>query len=387
MFPTLRPSAQPCAGPAGLLCDQRDDRPEEHPISASRTTLIAAGCAAVLLAGTTTACGTVEHLSAARKAGNALAKLGEQRSLTMEISLRGDSSGLLASAASGGAPGGLPKGAKALMTFHARKPIAEAAADDMISTSVRFTSTKGTLTEYRVIGDDAYHRMDPEVAYGPEETARMRAFYADSPMADVMEGYLAGGWVHTTAPARPQGGAEDPQARGELLDVLRDVAASEVRFRDAGHHDGAEVIAAEASPRGLVTALVEQLGDLDGAGALAGALGGQVPALGEANVSEEKLAELPDDVVTLDLAVRHGVLTGLSLDLTQFDLGDAVEAHSEGDAQEEPRSHEEPGSEESGHEEAPEELSLDIRFGEARHRTVAPEDAQEMPTQPTSAAV
>ncbi|MGW6144062.1 hypothetical protein [Streptomyces sp. NPDC055140] len=293
----------------------------ESDISAIRTTtLTAAGCAALLLA-TTSACGTVENLTAGQKIDKAADRLGEQKSLSFELGLDAKPDALMELAGGQGDEAMPPTIAKtfagAHVTFSVRskKPLSESGEKDFVGMGMKVSVPGGTLAEYRLAGDFVYFRLDMQ------KTSELMGFPLPSPK-DLPKGEeglakaLEGEWVKVDLSefrkstsgkgsnhAKGSGGL-DEKAQRKVLKALRGVIADDVTLRSAGTEDGTERIVAKASFRELLTDLFDKLGPLKD----------ELPP-GAGFPTAKDLKGAPAKKVAVDFSITNGALSKISFDL------------------------------------------------------------------------
>ncbi|MCX4643809.1 MULTISPECIES: hypothetical protein [unclassified Streptomyces] len=298
----------------------------ESDISAIRTTtLTAAGCAALLLA-TTSACGTVENLTAGQKIDKAADRLGEQKSLSFELGLDAKPDALMELAGGQGDEAMPPAVAKtfagAHVTFSVRskKPLSDSGEKDFVGMGMKVSVPGGTLAEYRLAGDFVYFRLDMQ------KTSELMGFPVPSPK-DLPKGEeglakaLEGEWVKVdlsdvrkstsgkgSDDSKGSGGLDEKTQR-KVLKALRGAIADDVTLRSAGTEDGTERIVAKASFRELLTDLVDKLGPLKD----------ELPP-GAGFPTAKDLADAPAKKVAVDFSITNGALSKISFDLAA--LGD-----------------------------------------------------------------
>ncbi|MFE5008040.1 hypothetical protein ACFRJ3_26015 [Streptomyces sp. NPDC056696] len=293
----------------------------ESDISAIRTTtLTAAGCAALLLA-TTSACGTVENLTAGQKIDRAADRLGEQKSLSFELGLEAKPDALMGLAGGQGdeaMPPAIAKtvaGAHVTVSVRSKKPLSESGEKDFVGMGVKVSVPGGTLAEYRLAGDFVYFRLDMQ------KSSELMGFPLPSPK-DLPKGEeglakaLEGEWVKVDlSDARkntPGSGSHDSKGSGRLdektqrkvLKALRGVIADDVTLRSAGTEDGTERIVAKASFRELLTDLFDKLGPLKD----------ELPP-GAGFPTAKDLKDAPAKKVAVDFSITNGTLSKISFDL------------------------------------------------------------------------
>ncbi|MFE6758689.1 hypothetical protein ACFVDQ_34740 [Streptomyces sp. NPDC057684] len=293
----------------------------ESDISAIRTTtLTAAGCAALLLA-TTSACGTVENLTAGQKIDKAADRLGEQKSLSFELGLDAKPDALMELAGGQGdeaMPPGFAKtfaGAHLTVSVRSKKPLSESGEKDFVGMGMKVSVPGGTLAEYRLAGDFVYFRLDMQ------KTSELMGFPVPSPK-DLPKGEeglakaLEGEWVKVdlsdvrkntsgkgSKDSKGSGGL-DEKAQRKVLKALRGVIADDVTLRSAGTQDGTERIVAKASFRELLTDLFDKLGPLKD----------ELPP-GAGFPTAKDLKDAPAKKVAVDFSITNGTLSKISFDL------------------------------------------------------------------------
>ncbi|MCX5083431.1 MULTISPECIES: hypothetical protein [Streptomyces] len=295
--------------------------PRESDISVIRTTtLTAAGCAALLLA-TTSACGTVENLTAGQKIDKAADRLGEQKSLSFELGLDAKPDALMGLAGGQGdeaMPPAIAKtiaGAHVTVSVRSKKPLSESGEKDFVGMGMKVSVPGGTLAEYRLAGDFVYFRLDMQ------KTSELMGFPLPSPK-DLPKGEeglakaLEGEWVKvdiSDARKNTSGkGSDDSKGSGGLdektqrkvLKALRGVIADDVTLRSAGTANGTERIVAKASFRELLTDLFDKLGPLKD----------ELPP-GAGFPTAKDLKDAPDKKVAVDFSITNGTLSKISFDL------------------------------------------------------------------------
>lgn len=304
-----------------------------------RTTLTAATCAALALTGLA-ACGTVKSLSAAQKIQHASEKLGEQRSLKVELGLDADPKVLEAAGASDSPEDAMPpQAAKTLahlrvsLSVEASKPLAEAEEKDFKAMAMTVGSGKGAdLVEVRMIDRTVYLKADVD-ALGKALGTPIPGAGAGSgseglpPELGGLKDLFAGRWVKTDVDSaeaaaggkgKDEKGAEklDSRTQRKLQTDLKAIVARRVTFTDQGEKDGAEHILAKASARDL-------LGDVFGA--LKNVSDELPPQLSKGLPTQKDLKEVPKRKIGVDFALKDGALSGITFDATQLaEPGDPV---------------------------------------------------------------
>ncbi|MDI3408547.1 hypothetical protein [Streptomyces cavernicola] len=309
---------------------------EEPVISAIRKTLIASGCAAVVLTGAT-ACDPIESVSAARQVDDAVEQLGEQRSLTVEFGLDADAATLEkliresddAQRGDGPPPGFgtfLSK-ARVQLSLHAKKPLAAAEEKDFSSTSMQIAGADGVMVEYRSLGEDMYYRADL-AAFGKLAATPMPSADDLPEEARALRSALQGKWVKVDPKMLPgqavlgQGPKEpalDDKAQAKLLKGIRHVLAREVTFKGRGDSDGTSRITAKANARSLLTSLAEKLEPMTS----------DLPP-GTDLPTAEDFESVPKKQVKVDFVLKNGKLRQITFDLAQLaDKSDGLKKGTE----------------------------------------------------------
>jgi hypothetical protein len=273
-----------------------------------------AGCAAVLFA-TAAGCGTVENLTAGQKVDHAVDRLGEQKSLGIELSLDATPEALVSLSDDADA---MPdefadfiSGLHVDISVKSRKKLADSGEKDLVGTSVKIAGSKGVLVEYRVVGDLMYYRADMKAvgeAMGfPLPTAD------ELPRKDKrLEKVLDGGWAkmdtrELEAPgkdAKGSGGDIDARTQRKIMKAVRGVITDEVTFRNGSGSDGADHVVAKANLRDVLTELFDRLRPLEG----------DLPPGAELPTSRD-LKDAPDKKVAVDFKIRNGDLEQVKVDL------------------------------------------------------------------------
>ncbi|MFJ4322896.1 hypothetical protein ACIP3A_07245 [Streptomyces tricolor] len=290
--------------------------------------MTAAAVAAAVLAGSA-ACGTVEQLSAGKKLDRAFDKLGEKKSLSIELDLDTDAASLKAlDAKSEPAPGEeipdeaaeMISGAKITFTVQSKKPISESGEKDLVGMSMKVSGPDGDLTEYRLIGDYAYVRADVK-ALGKMAGSPVPSADDLPPEAGAMKDVLKGKWVKFNTKEMEKAAAEGEESGGvpapdpsldaktqkKLVKALREVIAREVKFRTAGGEDDTEHITATAPFRTLATELFGRLRPLEK----------DLPPGMELPTAKD-LKDAPNTKVTADFTLKNGELTEVDVDLAKL---------------------------------------------------------------------
>jgi hypothetical protein len=300
---------------------------EEILITAIRKTVTAAGCAAVLLA-TAAACGTVQNLTAGQKVDHAVDRLGEQKSLAVQLDLDAAPDALTALADDNDSGDALPpelakfiSGLRVDVAVKSRKPLSDSDEKDLIGTSVRVSGADGVLAEYRVVGDFMYYRADMK-ALGEAMAAPMPAPDQIPDSAKEFRKILEGKWVKvdteelaraqkshgsakSSVPALGGIGKIDTKVQQKVMKAVRGVIAHDITFRAQSGSHGAEHIVAKGNFRDLIRGVVEKLRPLEG----------DLPP-GTDLPSDKDLKDAPDKNVAVDFTLKNGDLIQVEADLS-----------------------------------------------------------------------
>ncbi|MBB5938118.1 hypothetical protein [Streptomyces zagrosensis] len=332
-------------GSAGEECLARATAQEEPAITVIRKSLVAVGCTVVLAAGST-ACGTEENLSAGQRLSRATDNLGEGDSISVQMSFGATPEQLLA--LSEGSDDPMPPEAaefvsKMKVTFSAqsKKSLESSDEKDLTGSQLKVSGPDGDLIEYRLVDKTAYYRLDLEqfAKLSGEAMPPLDEIKSELPKGfKAAEAILAGKWVKIDmadleslqrdmgAQADEDGPSGDPTLSAEtskkLLLSIQNAFAGQVTTKEAGRKDGADHVLATAPVRPLVTAIVNGLRPI----------ARELPGGAKDLPTAKDLQELPNDKVTVDFALKHGQLSGATVDVAQFDkkLQKKLAAHGDG---------------------------------------------------------
>lgn len=284
------------------------------------------GCAAAVLV-TVAACGTVQNLTAGQKVDSAVERLGERKSLAFGIRLDADPDDLTALMGedSEEVPPEMAKfftGLSVDVSVTSKKPLAESGEKDLVGVGLKISGDDGVLTEYRLVGDYTYYRVDMEAmgeAMGmpfptadeldelPDSEQHLRPlFEGDWVKVDTDELEKAGEDSGTDSGS---GGPEDIDAKTQkkILDAVRGVVAREVAFKTKDGKDGTEVITAKANFRDLLTGIVDKLHPIED----------DLPPGAELPTRKD-MKDAPNKNVAVDFTLKNGDLTRIETDLAVF---------------------------------------------------------------------
>lgn len=273
------------------------------------------GCAAAVLV-TVAACGTVENLTAGQKVDSAVERLGEQKSLAFGMRLDADPDDL--SALMGEDSEEVPPemaefftGLRVDVSVRSKKPLAESGEKDIAGVGMKISGDEGVFTEYRLVGDYMYYRVDMEAM------GEAMGMPFPSPGDELSEDeqhlkpLVEGGWVKiNTADLEEAGekaggpGEIDAKTQKKILDAVRGVVAREVSFKTKDGKDGAEVITAKANFRELLTGVFDKLQPIES----------DLPPGIELPTAKD-LKDAPNKKVAVDFTIKNGDLTRIETDL------------------------------------------------------------------------
>ncbi|MGW0840191.1 hypothetical protein ACWD26_08500 [Streptomyces sp. NPDC002787] len=282
------------------------------------------GCAAAVLV-TVAACGTVQNLTAGQKVDGAVERLGEQKSLAFGLRLDADPDDL--TALMGEDSEEMPPemadfftGLSVDVSVKSKKPLAESGEKDIIGMGMKISGDEGVFTEYRLVGDHTYYRVDMEVM---GEAMGMPFPTADeldelSEEEQHLRPLFEGDWVKVDTAELEEAAAEDAGAgsgaggsdeidaktQKKILDAVRGVVAREVGFKTKEGKDGTEVITAKANFRDLLTGVFDKLRPIED----------DLPPGAELPTGKD-LKDAPNKNVAVDFTLRNGDLTRIETDL------------------------------------------------------------------------
>ncbi|MEU5028285.1 hypothetical protein [Streptomyces milbemycinicus] len=302
-------------------------------MTAIRKSLVAVGCTTALVTGVA-ACGAIENISAGKKLENAADKLGERRSLSMELDLDATPEQLIALSKSDSAAEPMTReeaealaGMKVSVAVQAKKPLAEAKDKDLIATRVKLSGPDGDLVEYRIMGETAYMRVDMR-AFGElsgEPIPSADELPADMPGGKVVRKLFDGGWVKLDTAemdkAREEMGAGagkkgdgasevSPETSRKITKSLKKLFAREVTLKDKGRRDGADHVVATGPVRTLLTGVFNELRPFTD----------EIPG-GEDLPTAKDFKDVPNEKIAVDFAIKNGALAEASADLAPLAEG------------------------------------------------------------------
>lgn len=311
-----------------------------------RKGVAAVGCAA-FIATAATACGTAENLSAGAKVQHALDRLGEQKAVTVSVGFDGSEQQIWS--ALKGQSGFTRQNAQMLAGFDvslsmsAAKPLKDL-NEGSASTALRLSLGRDKdLMEVRgVAGGKVYMRMDLRRFLSHIDSLGSGKNKADmsgmEQFLDAADGLpssyksvkdaLGGKWVSLDPKAftefvesmaengpagspLPHASALDAKTQKRITKALREAVEHNAKFADAGSKDGVDHVKVTLSAGKTADALAEALEPL----------ADQLPD----GAALSDLKDVPDKNVILNVAVKDGTLSGISLDFDQFDTtGDEI---------------------------------------------------------------
>ncbi|MDX3226537.1 hypothetical protein [Streptomyces sp. ME19-01-6] len=298
-----------------------------------RKSLVAVGCTTALVTGVA-ACGAIENISAGKKLENAADKLGERRSLSVELDLDATPEQLIALSKSDSAAEPMTReeaealaGMKVSVAVQAKKPLAEADDKDLLGTRVKLSGPDGDLLEYRVMGETAYIRVDMR-AFGElsgEPVPSADELPEDAPGGKVLRKLFDGGWIKVDTAemekARDEFGAEggkkasggseiSPETSKKITKSLKKLFAREVTVKDEGRRDGADHVVATGPVKTLLTGVFNELRPFTD----------EIPG-GEDLPTAKDFKDVPNKKIAVDFAIKNGALAGARADLAPLAEG------------------------------------------------------------------
>ncbi|MDJ0341953.1 hypothetical protein QMK19_10410 [Streptomyces sp. H10-C2] len=321
-----------------------------HLITTARKGLAAIGCAA-LIASASAACGTVEQAGTGAKVKNAVDKLGEQKAVTTTVAF--DATADQIWNAMKGEKNFTKDDAKMLAGLHATfglssdKPLKDAAdspagkdgkgaKDSASSFAFQLSSDaagKQNLVEVRSIGKKLYIRADVKAlsALGSKakgNRAELDRFLATADKLPsslgVVKDALQGKWISvdpqaftdfaktlggpkglgkSPLPAIPDSSSFDAKTQRQLTDAVKNAVAHNAKFTDAGSKDGVDHVTMTVPAGQVAKELAKGLAPLEK----------QIP-----NFKASGLNDTPARNLTVDLSIKDGMLSGISLDAAQL---------------------------------------------------------------------
>lgn len=296
--------------------------------------LVAIGCTTALVTGVA-ACGAIENISAGKRLENAADKLGERRSLSMELDLDATPEQLIALSQSDSSAEPMTReeaealaGMRVSVAMQAKKPLAEADDKDIVGARVKLSGPDGDLVEYRIMGEAAYIRLDVQ-AFGElsgEPVPSLDELPADIPGGEVLRKLFGGGWIKVDTAEMEQardefgagggqkkgsGGAETaPETSRKITKELKKLFAREVTIKDEGRRDGADHLVATGPVRTLLTGVFNELRPFTD----------EIPG-GEDLPTAKDFKDVPNKKIAVDFAIKNGALTEASADLAPLAEG------------------------------------------------------------------
>ncbi|GAA2330641.1 hypothetical protein [Streptomyces cuspidosporus] len=295
--------------------------------------LVAVGCTTALVTGAT-ACGAIENISAGKKLENATDKLGERRSMSMELDLDVTPEQLIALSKSDGASEPMPReaaealaGVKVSVAVQAKKPLAEAKDKDLVATQLKLSGPDGVLAEYRVMGKTAYVRLDMR-AFGElsgEPVPSADEMPESMPGGKALRKILEGGWVKVDTAEmekaraevggpggkKASGGPElSPETSKKITKSLKKLFAREVTLKDTGSRDGADHVVATGPVRTLLTGIFDELRPFTD----------EIPGAEDLPTAKD-FKDLPNKKIAVDFAIKNGTLAKASTDFAPLAEG------------------------------------------------------------------
>ncbi|MDX3237650.1 hypothetical protein PV392_18605 [Streptomyces sp. ME03-5709C] len=310
-----------------------------------RKGIAAAGCAA-FIATAATACGTAENLSAGAEVQQALDRLGRQKAVTVSMGFDGSEQQIWS--ALKGSDGFSRQNAAMLADFDvslsasAAEPLKDAKENgSSLALRISLGKDKDLLEVRGLAGGKTYLRFDlrrfmslaGDLGAGKSkgDMAEIQKFLdaADglpSSYTSVKDA-LGGKWVSVDLKAfeefaktmgedgpagspLPDASALDAKTQKRITKALREAVEHNATFADAGSKDGVDHVKVTVSAGKTADALAKALEPL----------AAQLPD----GVSPSDLKDVPNKDVSVDVALKDGTLSGISLDLDQFDTKDEI---------------------------------------------------------------
>ncbi|MCZ4122178.1 hypothetical protein [Streptomyces sp. H39-S7] len=313
-----------------------------HHISTAHKGLAAIGCVA-LIATASAACGTVQQVGAAVKVQNAVDKLGEQKAVTATVSFDATEDQIWA--AMKGEDDFTKDDAKMLAGLHARLGLssdkalkdtaavkdAKDAGSDASSFSFQLSSDaegKQNLVEVRSIGKKVYLRADIKALSALGGKDGDKSLEGLLPPADeipsslgVVKDALEGKWVSIDPAAfsdlaktlggdkgqgkspLPDASSFDAKTQQQLVDAVKNAMAHNAKFTDKGSDQGVDHVTMTVPGAQAAKELAKGLAPLEK----------QIPGF-----KVQDLNKVPAKDFTVDLSIKDGMLSGISVDMTQF---------------------------------------------------------------------
>lgn len=317
-----------------------------------RKGLAAAGVVALIAAGSA-ACGSDEQVSAGGKVQNAFDKLGDQKSLTMGVHFGGSADEIYA--AMKDEDDFTKDDAKMLADLQATfsvssgKPLSEVKSGDKggsFGLQLSGDDGKKSVFELRSVDEKMYVRLDLAEAEKLDKASGASGKDGDLAGLDQLIGSpdklpsslgsvkaaLKGQWVSIDPKAFGEfaksmggkaGGDADADGSGDsplsglpdtksldaktqrqLVEKVKQAVAHHAKFTDLGNHDGADHIRADVPARPFVKELETGLAPLTK----------QIPGFKPGDLSD-----VPNKTVSVDLAIKSGKISAITLDVAQFD--------------------------------------------------------------------
>ncbi|MDX3098649.1 hypothetical protein PV703_18785 [Streptomyces sp. ME01-24h] len=310
-----------------------------------RKGIAAAGCAA-FIATAATACGTAENVSAGTKVQQALDRLGQQKAVTVSVGFDGSEQQIWS--ALKGSDGFSRENAEMLADFDvslsasAAEPLKDAKeGSSSLALRISLGKDKDLLEVRGLAGGKIYLRFDlrrfmslaGDLGAGKSkgDMAEIQKFLDTAD--DLPSSYksvkdaLGGKWVSVDLKAfeefaktmgedgpagspLPDASALDGKTQKLITKALREAVEHNAKFADAGSKDGVDHVKVTVSAGKTADALAKALEPL----------AAQLPD----GVSPGDLKDVPNKDVSVDVAIKDGTLSGISLDLDQFDTKDEI---------------------------------------------------------------
>ncbi|WP_367132975.1 MULTISPECIES: hypothetical protein [Streptomyces] len=334
-------SRSPRARPPGPREPEARPRPAKHPpkepaINSKRTTLATLGCVAVI-AASSTACLPSKHGSAspAAKVRNAFSKLGQQKAIAADIHLDATADQIYAAMREQSdferSDADVLAGLKLSYAVSYDKPIKDVAKNDdsgagsfalsrnggkpllEVHTDTKKVYARANLKEFGELARLGDKRGDSNADTAAMESLVRKADELPASMGNVKSA-LKGEWVVIDPETFPGGAATDAdddqvdaKAQKQVLDAVQKSLGANATFKDAGKKDGADHIKVTVPAKETAKDITNSLKPL------ADKLGDRFERM------NDDVKDVPDKDITVDVAIRGGMVSGLTFDIAEFD--------------------------------------------------------------------
>ncbi|MHA7956267.1 hypothetical protein ACX9I7_00720 [Streptomyces sp. L500] len=302
----------------------------EHAINTKRKALAAISCTA-LIAAASTACLPSRHDSAATKVKKAFAALGSQHAMSAEIRLDATADQIYAAMRDQKdfkrADADTLADLRLSYALSYDMPLKDARNDDSGTGSFALSRAgHKPMLEMRSAGKTLYARADLKDlsqlgrSHGDDDQNDTDVAGLDQlvkkadtlpPSMDSVKTALKGGWVYLDPTAYQDEPAEDDQldakTQKQVLETLEKALDGNVSFKNTGKVNGADHVKVTLPAKKTAKDIT------DGLKPLTDKLGGRVDRM------TDDLDDIPDKDISVDVALRDGKVSSLTLDLAQLD--------------------------------------------------------------------